>query len=276
MFSSEEIRRIFIDFYTQRYHTEITGGSLVPVGDNTVLFTSAGIQPLVPYFDGVRHPGGARLVNVQRCLRTVDIDEVGDDVHLTLFEMLGVWSLGDYYKHDAIGWSIELLTQGFGFAGDRICATVFAGDAEVPFDAEAYERWTELGLQPERIRSYGREENWWGPPGPTGPCGPDSEIFHWAGNESPSGVPASDPRWVEIWNNVFIEYRLDDAGRLAPLSQRNVDTGVGLERLTCVLQGSNPSTKPTSYGRPPMPYDSSRASAINAPSGFSPTMHARL
>jgi alanyl-tRNA synthetase len=237
MLSSEEIRRIFIDFYVEHDHTEITGASLVPSGDNTVLFTSAGMQPLVPYFDGVPHPAGARLVNVQRCLRTVDIDEVGDDTHLTLFEMLGVWSLGDYYKREAIGWSVDLLTQRLGFDAGRLCATVFAGDADVRFDAEAYERWIEQGLRPERIHRYGREENWWGPPGPTGPCGPDSEIFHRATATSPSDGPALDPRWVEIWNNVFIEYRLDDAGRLTPLRQRNVDTGVGLERLTSALQG---------------------------------------
>jgi alanyl-tRNA synthetase len=238
MLSSEEIRRIFIDFYAERSHTEIAGASLVPAGDNSVLFTSAGMQPLVPHFDGVPHPAGTRLVNVQRCLRTVDIDEVGDDTHLTLFEMLGAWSLGDYYKHEAIGWSLELLTRRLGFGADRLCATVFAGDADVPFDVEAYERWTGLGLRPERIHSYGRGENWWGPPGPTGPCGPDSEIFHPSAAASPSdGGPADDHRWVEIWNNVFIEYRLDDAGVLTPLAQRNVDTGVGLERLTCVLQG---------------------------------------
>jgi alanyl-tRNA synthetase len=195
------------------------------------------MQPLVPHFEGVPHPGGTRLVNVQRCLRTVDIDEVGDDTHLTLFEMLGAWSLGDYYKHEAIGWSLEFLAQRLGFDGRRLCATVFAGDGEVPFDAEAYERWTELGLRPERIHGYGRAENWWGPPGPTGPCGPDSEIFHPTAVTSPSDGPAADRRWVEIWNNVFIEYRVDDSGVLAPLAQRNVDTGVGLERLTCVLQG---------------------------------------
>jgi alanyl-tRNA synthetase len=237
MLSSDEIRRIFIDFYAERGHAEIDSASLVPAGDNTVLFTSAGMQPLVSHFEGVRHPQGTRLVNVQRCLRTVDIDEVGDDVHLTFFEMLGAWSLGDYYKHEAIGWSVELLTHGFGFERDRISATVFGGDAEVAFDREASDRWTELGFARERIYRYGRKENWWGPPGPAGPCGPDSEIFHSAHGEPPSGDPANDPKWVEIWNNVFIAYRLDDSGALSPLPQRNVDTGVGLERLTCVLQG---------------------------------------
>ena len=237
MLSSDEIRRISSTFYTERGHREIAGASLVPAADNTVLFTSAGMQPLVPYFRGVPHADGTRLVNVQRCLRTVDIDEMGDDVHLTFFEMLGVWSLGNYDKREAIGWSVELLTDGFGFARDRLSATVFDGDTEVPFDREAHDRWIELGLGLERIYRYGRDENWWGPPGPQGPCGPDSEIFHWSGAEAPISEPASESRWVEIWNNVFIEYRLDGAGALVPLGQRNVDTGVGLERLTCVLQG---------------------------------------
>jgi alanyl-tRNA synthetase len=234
---SSDIHRRFIDFFTDRGHTEIPAASLVPENDATVLFTSAGMQPLVPYFSGGEHPHGRRLVNSQRCLRTSDIEEVGDDSHLTCFEMLGNWSLGDYFKRESLGWSLELLTDGFGLDRDRLCVTVFGGDDVVPFDQESYDRWVELGIPRQRIHRFGREQNWWGPPGPHGPCGPDSEIFYWTGDGDPEGDPESDERWMEAGNNVFISFELTANGDYRPLGRHNVDTGMGLERLTCLLQG---------------------------------------
>jgi alanyl-tRNA synthetase len=235
MLSSDTIRQTFIEFFAARGHTPIDGASL-PADDRTVLFTSAGMQPLIPYFSGVPHPAGRRLVDWQRCLRTSDIDEVGDEVHLTMFEMLGNWSLGDYGPHESLAWSLELLTDGFGLDPARICVTVFAGDEQVPFDQAAHDRWTSLGIGPDRIFRYGREHNWWGPPGSHGPCGPDSEIFYWVSDGEPMSEPALDDRWLEIWNNVFITYELTPDGRYLPLAQPNVDTGMGLERIAALLQ----------------------------------------
>ena len=237
MLSSDDIRFTFLDFFSRRGHTVIDGASLVPDGDDSVLFTSAGMQPLVPYFSGRAHPHGRRLVDFQRCLRTSDIDEVGDPSHLTCFEMLGNWSLGDYLKTESLGWSLELLTDGLGLDVERLCVSVFAGDPHAPFDQRSFDRWLELGIPPARVFPCGREHNWWGPPGPDGPCGPDSEIFYWTGDGPPQGHPASDPRWVEIWNNVFIAYEQTPDGTLRPLSEHNVDTGMGLERIACVVQG---------------------------------------
>src|SRR5690242_864217 len=161
MLSSDDIRRHFIGYFTDRGHTEIPGASLLPDDDTTVLFTSAGMQPLIPYFSGREHPHGRRLVDYQRCLRTSDIDEVGDPSHLTCFEMLGNWSLGDYFKRESLQWSLDLLTGGFGLDRDRLCVSVFAGDGHVPFDRESHDRWLELGIPGERIHRYGREHNWW-------------------------------------------------------------------------------------------------------------------
>jgi alanyl-tRNA synthetase len=237
MLDSDTIRQTFIDYFVDRDHTRIDGSSLLPA-DGTVLFTSAGMQQLIPYFSGAPHPAGRRLVDWQRCLRTVDIDEVGDESHLTMFEMLGSWSLGDYGPAESLAWSLELLTAGFGLDARRLRVTVFAGDDDVPFDQEAYDRWLSLGIAPERIHRYGREHNWWGPAGAVGPCGPDSEIFYWTGDGEPLSEPALDDRWLEVWNNVFITWELTADGRFVPLSQRNVDTGLGLERLVAVLQGA--------------------------------------
>jgi alanyl-tRNA synthetase len=218
MLSSDEIRRSYVDFFTSRGHTEIPGASLI--GDSTVLFTSAGMQPLIPYFHGAPHPSGRRLVNAQRCLRTVDIDEVGDDSHLTCFEMLGNWSLGDYYKHESLGWTLEwLLSIGLPF--ERLGVTVFEED---PY---ALAIWRKLGVPEDRVRVLGREDNWWGPPGPHGPCGPDSEIFY----------VRDDGSWLELGNNVFIVHDQLPDGSLRSLPQHNVDVGLGLERITCLLQG---------------------------------------
>jgi alanyl-tRNA synthetase len=225
MLTSDDIRRSYIDFFTRRGHTEIPGGPLIAGGDT--LFTVAGMQPLIPYFSGAPHPAGRRLVDSQRCLRTVDIDEVGDASHLTCFEMLGNWSLGDYFKHESLGWTLEWLTEVLGIHRERLAVTVFAGDERVPFDVEARDRWLELGVPAERIRALGREDNWWGPPGAHGPCGSDSEIFYLTdGGE-----------WTELGNNVFIAYEQTPDGEIRPLAQRNVDVGLGLERITGLLQG---------------------------------------
>jgi len=215
---SSDLRRSYVDFYTSRGHTEISGSSLI--GDSSVLFTSAGMQPLIPYFSGAPHPSGRRLVNVQRCLRTVDIDAVGDDSHLTCFEMLGNWSLGDYYKHESLSWTLEwLLSIGIPF--ERLGVTVFEDDAY------ARSIWRQSGVPDDRVRVFGREENWWGPPGPHGPCGPDSELFY----------IHDDGRWLELGNNVFIVHEQGVDGSLRPLPQHNVDVGLGLERIAGVLQG---------------------------------------
>jgi alanyl-tRNA synthetase len=215
MLTSDDVRRSYIDFYVDRGHVEIPGASLVPAHDSGVLFTIAGIQPLVPHFGGLPHPAGTRLVNVQRCLRTLDIDEVGDTSHLTCFEMLGNWSLGDYQRRESIPWTLEWLVDVVGLPLERLSVTVFAGDDE------ARALWQSLGMT--RIRELGREDNWWGPPGPSGPCGPDSEIFY---DED-----------LELGNNVFIEYDQRPDGSLVPLPQRNVDVGMGLERIVGLLQG---------------------------------------
>src|SRR4051812_15316921 len=215
---SSDLRRSYVDFYTSRGHTEIPGSTLI--GDSTVLFTSAGMQPLIPYFSGAPHPSGRRLVNVQRCLRTVDIDEVGDDRHLTCFEMLGNWSLGDYDKPAALSWTLEWLLE-IGLPFERLGVTVYTEDED------ARDVWRRLGVPDERVRAYGREENWWGPPGLHGPCGPDSEIFY----------IHDDGRWLEIGNNVFIVHDQGVDGSLRALGQHNVDVGLGLERIACLLQG---------------------------------------
>jgi alanyl-tRNA synthetase len=233
---SSDIRSTFIRFFTDRDHQPIPSHSLLPPDqDTSVLFTTCGMQPLVPYLEGAPHPGGRRLVNSQRCLRTVDLDEVGDSSHLTFFEMLGSWSLGDYFKREALTWSLELLCDRFGLDPGRLCATTFGGDETVEPDVESPEIWRDLGLPTDRVFSYGREHNWWSL-GRPGPCGPDSEIFCWTGTEPPQTGPADDSRWLEVWNIVFMEYEQLPDGTLTQLSQRNVDTGMGLERLTCLLQ----------------------------------------
>ena len=215
---SHELRRSYVDFYTSRGHREIPGSTLI--GDSTVLFTSAGMQPLIPYFSGAPHPSGRRLVNVQRCLRTVDIDEVGDDTHLTCFEMLGNWSLGDYYKHESLSWTLEWLIE-IGLPFERLGVTVHTED---PY---ARAVWRDLGVPDDRVRVLGDEDNWWGPPGPYGPCGPDSEIFY----------IRDDGRWVELGNNVFITEDQGVDGTRRRLPQHNVDVGLGLERILALLQG---------------------------------------
>jgi alanyl-tRNA synthetase len=221
----------FIEYFRERGHQPVTEGSLVPSPGDPVLFTTSGMHPLTPYLEGRTHPLGRRLVNLQRCLRTTDLDEVGDDTHLTVFEMLGSWSLGDYPGSQSLRWGYQLLCDGFGISPDRLYGTVFGGDGEVGPDTDSLETWEGLGVPVELTR----EENWWSN-GPTGPCGPDSEIFVWTGQTPPQGTPSSDPRWMEVWNHVMMRYRRHDDGSLEPLRQSNVDTGMGLERVLMVLQ----------------------------------------
>lgn len=236
---ANEIREKFLEFFKAKGHTVIPSASLVPENDPTVLFTTAGMHPLVPYFLGQVHPGGQRLVNYQKSLRTDDIDEVGDEVHNTFFEMLGNWSLGDYWKKEAISWSYEFLTdrKWLGFDPKKLAVSVFAGDQDAPRDEESAEIWKALGIPEGRIAYLGKKDNWWGPAGLTGPCGPDTEMFYWTGEE---GVPEKfDPQnklWVEIWNDVFMQYNKTIDNKFEPLKQRNVDTGMGLERITAVMQ----------------------------------------
>ena len=229
---SDRTERVFTDFYRERGHHLITGSTLLPPPGDPVLFTTSGMHPLTPYLEGRPHPRGRRLVNVQRCLRTTDLDEVGDSTHLTVFEMLGSWSLGDYGHSQSLRWGYELLRDGFGIPHDRLHATVFGGDEQVGPDLDALRTWEESGVPVELTG----EDNWWSN-GPVGPCGPDSEIFVWTGDTPPRGTPTTDPRWVEIWNHVVMRYRRLDDGSLQPLERPAVDTGMGLERLVTVLQG---------------------------------------
>jgi len=237
---AKTLRQKYIDFFTEKNHKYIKSASLVPENDPTVLFTTAGMHPLVPYLIGEKHPLGKRLVGSQKCIRTGDIDEVGDICHLTFFEMLGNWSLGDYFKKEAIEYSFEFLTgkDCLNLPIDRLAFTVFKGDDDAPFDEEAYNKWIELGISDKRIAKLTKKDNWWGPAGQTGPCGPDSEMFYWVGSlPAPELFDPTDKNWVEIWNDVFMQYHKTEDGKYEPLSQINVDTGMGLERVTAILQG---------------------------------------
>lgn len=234
MITANEIREKFINYFKERDHIEIQNSSLIPENDPSVLFTAAGMHPLVPYLLGEKHPAGRRLVDVQRCIRTIDIDEVGDDTHLTFFEMLGNWSLGDYFKKEAIEMSYDLLVNHFKIDPKRLAVSVFEGDGLVPKDEETYAIWQSLGFTSDRIFYYGKKHNWWGPAGITGPCGPDTEIFldtlkpKCSDNCGPS---CNCGKYVEIWNNVFMQYNKLADGSFEPLSQKNVDTGMGVERI---------------------------------------------
>ena len=240
--TSIEIREKFLNFFKAKGHTVIPSASLIPENDPSVLFTTAGMHPLVPFLLGEKHPGGQRLVNVQKCIRTGDIDEVGDSFHHTFFEMLGNWSLGDYFKKEAIEWSYEFLTSSewLGLDKNRLAISVFAGDEDAPLDQEAYDAWVDSGIPKERIAKLPKKSNWWGME--TGPCGPDSEMFYWVGPSASSGqVPEkfddSDLLWVEIWNDVFMQFNKGNDNKLTPLAKPNVDTGMGLERTLAVVNG---------------------------------------
>ncbi len=236
-----ELRKLFLDFFRSKGHAVVPSAPLVPVNDPTVLFTTAGMHPLVPYLLGEPHPAGTRIANVQKCIRTGDIDEVGDDTHLTFFEMLGNWSLGDYFKKDAVAWSYEFLTspEWLNIPVQRLACTCFAGDEGTPKDEEAAAIWKSLGIPDSRIAFLGRDANWWGPAGRTGPCGPDTEMFYWIDNDTPAPerFDPTDTRWVEIWNDVFMQYRKTESGDFELLAKPNVDTGMGLERTLTVLDG---------------------------------------
>ncbi|MFB6958417.1 alanine--tRNA ligase-related protein [Streptomyces sp. NPDC056309] len=230
--NTDQIVRTFVEYFEERGHRQITGSSLLPSPGDPVLFTTSGMHPLTPYLEGRPHPLGRRLVNVQRCLRTTDLDEVGDDTHLTVFEMLGTWSLDDYDGPQSLDWGYGLLTEGFGIDPGLLHATVFGGDDRSGPDTTSLELWQEHGVPVELTV----EDNWWSN-GPTGPCGPDSEIFLWTGDTPPRSTPTNDDHWVEVWNHVMMRHRRLDDGSLVPLGRHNVDTGLGLERLSSLLQG---------------------------------------
>ena len=237
---ADKLRDEFINFFKSKGHAQIGSASLIPENDPTVLFTTAGMHPLVPYLLGEKHPMGKRLVDFQKCIRTGDIDEVGDYSHLTFFEMLGNWSLGDYFKEESIAFSYEFLTKHLGFTNDQLAVTAFAGEEGIPRDEETAAIWKTHGMRDDQIFFYGREDNWWGPAGVTGPCGPDTEIFF--DNGQPKCGPDCGPschcgKYTEIWNNVFMQYFKNDKGEFEPLAQKNVDTGMGLERICCITEG---------------------------------------
>lgn len=237
---TKQLRNAYLKFFADRGHAIIPSASLIPDNDPTVLFTTAGMHPLVPYLLGAKHPAGTRLTDVQKCVRTGDIDSVGDATHCTFFEMLGNWSLGDYFKKESITWSFEFLTEVLGIPVEKIAVSVFAGDADCARDEFAAETWINLGIKKENVYYLPKKNNWWGPAGQTGPCGPDTEIFIILDKEncSPDCSPACDcGKFVEIWNNVFMEFDKKADGSYAPLKQKNVDTGMGLERTVAMLNG---------------------------------------
>lgn len=238
--TADQLRDKYLKFFESKGHAVISGASLIPENDPTVLFTTAGMHPLVPFLLGEKHPSGSRLTDVQKCVRTGDIDAVGDSCHLTFFEMLGNWSLGDYFKKEAITWSYEFLTQQLGFAPDQLSVTVFEGEGAVPRDEESIAIWKSLGIPEARIYALPKDDNWWGPAGTTGPCGPDTEMF--IDNGKPACGPACRPgcrcgKYVEIWNDVFMQYNKTADGSYEPLKQHNVDTGMGVERTICMMNG---------------------------------------
>jgi alanyl-tRNA synthetase len=236
---SSELRQKYLDFFKKNGHVIIPSASLIPENDPTVLFTTAGMHPLVPFLLGEKHPSGKRLTSAQKCIRTGDIDDVGDDTHNTFFEMMGNWSLGDYWKKEAINWSFEFLTKELKIPLERLAVSCFMGDKNAPKDEESAEIWQSLGIKKERIAFLPKEDNWWGPPGKTGPCGPDTEMFYWKLNDKPAPkiFDAKDKNWVEIWNDVFMQYVKDENEKYLPAKQKNVDTGMGLERTLAVLNG---------------------------------------
>jgi alanyl-tRNA synthetase len=244
LISPDKLKKMYLEFFQEKGHKVIANASLIPENDPTALFTSAGMHPLVPYLMGQQHPSGKRLVNVQKCLRTSDIDEVGDSFHLSFFEMLGNWSLGDYFKQESIPWSYEFLTsrEWLNIDEEKLSVTVFAGDEKIPRDTESARIWEGLGIPKDRIFYLPRKDNWWGPIGSTGPCGPDTEIFYDTGKE-PCGSECkpgcSCGKYNEIWNNVFMEYNKTPDGEYELLEQKNVDTGMGVERTVAVLQGKD-------------------------------------
>ncbi len=234
----KDLIKKYIEFFKSKGHKEILNASLIPENDPTVLFTTAGMHPLVPFLLGQPHPEGKRLVNIQKCIRTVDIEEVGDKKHHTFFEQLGNWSLGDYWKEEAIEYTFEFLIQVLKIPLNKLAASVFEGNKNTPKDKESYDALIKLGLSKERIVILDKHENWWGPAGKTGPCGPDSEIFYWISKKPvPKKFDPKDKNWVELGNNVFMEYNQDKEKNLKKLIQKNVDFGGGSERILAALEG---------------------------------------
>ncbi|MBT3690205.1 alanine--tRNA ligase [bacterium] len=238
-----EVRAKYLEFFESKDHVIIPSASLIPENDPSVLFTTAGMHPLVPFLMGETHPAGKKLTDAQKCIRTGDIDEVGDNSHLTFFEMMGNWSLGDYWKEESIKLSYEFITSNkwLGLDKDKIAVSVFKGDSDCPFDQESYDTWIKLGINEERIAKLGKDDNWWPAGGHSvGPQGPDSEIFYWTGQgKAPSNFNPEDSNWFEIWNNVFLEFEKPEDGKYIPLKQKNVDTGLGLERVAAIMQGKS-------------------------------------
>lgn len=237
--TTDDLRKKWLAFWEAKEHKVISSASVLPDNDPTALFHNSGMHPLVPYLCGQKHPSGTRLTNAQKCIRTGDIDEVGDATHLTFFEMLGNWSLGDYFKKEQIEWSFEFLTKELGLPVEKLAVSVFAGDEDAARDEEAAAKWIEVGIPAERIAYLGKGDNWWAK-GDTGPCGTDTEMFYWTGDEdAPKSFQETndDPRWVEIWNDVFMTFNRKEDGSLEELEQKNIDTGMGLERTVAVLNG---------------------------------------
>lgn len=236
------IKDLFINFFISKGHKQIPSAPVVPENDPSVLFNTAGMQPLIPYLMGEPHPYGTRLCDYQKCIRTNDLDSIGDTTHHTFFEMLGNWSLGDYFKDESIAWSFEFLTKHLNIPVERLAVTVFAGNELIPFDEVSYNKWLSLGIKKERIART-VEDNFW-IAGSSGPCGPDTEIFYFRSNdEIPKNFDPEDERWVEIWNNVFMQYFKDENGNVTELPKKNVDTGMGVERVTAILEGVNDNYK---------------------------------
>ena len=236
------IKDLFINFFISKGHKQIPSAPVVPENDPSVLFNTAGMQPLIPYLMGEPHPYGTRLCDYQKCIRTNDLDSIGDTTHHTFFEMLGNWSLGDYFKDESIAWSFEFLTEYLNIPVERLAVTVFAGNELIPFDEVSYNKWLSLGIKKERIART-VEDNFW-IAGASGPCGPDTEIFYFRSNdEIPKNFDPEDERWVEIWNNVFMQYFKDEDGNVTELPKKNVDTGMGVERVTAILEGVNDNYK---------------------------------
>lgn len=234
--TSSELRKKFLEFFEEQSHKIIPSASLIPT-DSSVLFTTAGMQPLTSYLLGEKHLLGKRLASIQKCLRTDDIDEVGDDTHNTFFEMLGNWSLGDYWKKDSIRWSLDFLTKKLGLPKEKLAVSCFKGDEISPKDEKSSEIWESLGIGKKRIKFLSKKDNWWGPVGNSGPCGPDTEIFYWKSKEipPPEYFNPEDKNWVEVWNNVFMQYVKTADGKYLPAEQKNVDTGMGLERTLAII-----------------------------------------
>jgi len=229
----KDLKELFLEYFESKDHKRIPSAPVVPENDPSVLFNTAGMQPLIPYLMGEKHPYGKRLCDVQKCIRTNDIDEVGDTYHHTFFEMLGNWSLGDYFKDKAIEYSYEFLTKVLNIPVEKLAVTVFSGNEFIPFDEVAYKKWLSLGIKESRIAKL--EDNFW-IAGETGPCGGDSEMFYYRGEEAPEVFDPNDELWVEIWNDVFMEYNKDSNGNITKLSQANVDTGMGYERVVATLE----------------------------------------